>query len=109
MCRTFRRATTSRRPIRSRRSHPETKVRTLDMLRWGMVPYWAKDLKIGASMSNAKRETITEKPAFREAFERRRCIVLANGFYEWQKLGPKTKQAYAIVMKDRGLFGFAGL
>jgi putative SOS response-associated peptidase YedK len=83
--------------------------RRLDVLRWGLVPYWAKDIKIGFSLINAKSETAAEKPAFRDAFKERRCIIPADGFYEWKKLDPKTKQPYAIVMKDRNLFGFAGL
>src|SRR6266702_3501808 len=87
----------------------ETKGRTLDALRWGLVPYWAKDIKIGYSLINAKAETVAEKPAFREAFKSRRCLIAADGFYEWKKLDAKTKQPYAIVMKDRSLFGFAGL
>jgi len=91
------------------RFNPETKERTLDTLRWGLVPYWAKDVKIGATMINAKAETVAEKPAFREAFKSRRCLIPADGFYEWKKLDAKTKQPYAIVMKDRSLFGFAGL
>src|SRR5438477_11274422 len=91
------------------RFNPETKERALDMLRWGLVPYWAKDIKIGFSLINAKAETVAEKPAFREAFTKRRCIIPADGFYEWKKLDAKTKQPYAIVMKDRSVFGFAGL
>src|SRR5216684_5286229 len=91
------------------RFNSETKQRTLDPLRWGLVPYWAKDVKIGATMINAKAETVLEKPAFREAFKSRRCLIPADGFYEWAKLDAKTKQPYAIVMKDRSLFGFAGL
>jgi putative SOS response-associated peptidase YedK len=83
------------------RFDPETKERTLDTLRWGLVPYWAKDVKIGYTTINAKAETFAEKPAFREAFKSRRCLVPADGFYEWQKLDAKTKQPYAIVMKDR--------
>src|SRR5512135_2638947 len=83
--------------------------RTLDMLRWGLVPWWAKDLKVSFSNINAKSETVAEKPAFRDAFKERRCIIPADGFYEWKKLDGKTKQPYAIVMKDRSLFGFAGL
>jgi len=79
------------------------------MLRWGLVPWWAKDIKVGFSNINAKAETVAEKPAFRDAFRERRCIIPADGFYEWKKLDPKTKQPYAIVMKDRGVFGFAGL
>jgi putative SOS response-associated peptidase YedK len=91
------------------RFNPETKERTLDTLRWGLVPYWAKDVKIGYSLINARSESVAEKPAFREAFKSRRCLIPADGFYEWKKLDPKTKQPYAIVMKDRSLFGFAGL
>jgi putative SOS response-associated peptidase YedK len=91
------------------RFNAETKQRTLDTLRWGLVPYWAKDVRIGATMINAKAETVAEKPAFREAFKSRRCLIPADGFYEWAKLDAKTKQPYAIVMKDRSLFGFAGM
>jgi putative SOS response-associated peptidase YedK len=92
------------------RFNPETRERQLDPLRWGLVPYWAKDVKIGYSLINAKAETVAEKAAFREAFNARRCIIPADGFYEWQTIpGTKTKQPYCIAMKDRGLFGFAGL
>jgi putative SOS response-associated peptidase YedK len=91
------------------RFSPESKRRTLDTLRWGLVPYWAKDVKIGYTMINAKSETIVEKAAFRDAFKSRRCLIPADGFYEWATLDAKTKQPYAIVMKDRSLFGFAGL
>ncbi len=91
------------------RFNPEARERTLDTLRWVLVPYWAKDVKSGATMINAKAETVAEKPAFREAFKSRRCLIPADGFYEWKKLDAKTKQPYAIVMKDRSLFGFAGL
>ena len=73
------------------------------------MPIWAKDVKIGYSLINAKAETVAEKPAFREAFKSRRCLIAADGFYEWKKLDAKTKQPYAITMKDRSLFGFAGL
>ena len=91
------------------RAGKEGAGRTLDMLRWGLVPWWAKDLKVSFSNINAKAETVAEKPAFRDAFKERRCIIPADGFYEWKKLDAKTKQPYAIVMKDRGAFGFAGL
>src|SRR6266478_8273337 len=74
------------------RFNPETKERTLDALRWGLVPFWAKDIKIGYSLINAKAETVAEKPAFREAFKSRRCLIAADGFYEWKKLDAKTKQ-----------------
>jgi putative SOS response-associated peptidase YedK len=91
------------------RHSPESEERWLDMLRWGLVPFWAKDVKIGYSMINAMAETVATKPAFRDAFKSRRCIIPADGFYEWKKLDPKTKQPYRIVMKDRSIFGFAGL
>jgi putative SOS response-associated peptidase YedK len=83
--------------------------RHLETLRWGLIPFWAKDPKIGYTMINAKAETVAEKPAYREAFKARRCLIPAEAFYEWKKLGPKEKQPYAFVMKDRGLFAFAGL
>ena len=61
-------------------------VRELALLHWGLIPFWAKDPKIGARMINARSETVAEKPAFRAAFRRRRCLVVADGFYEWQKV-----------------------
>ncbi|MFO0946814.1 MAG: SOS response-associated peptidase [Planctomycetota bacterium] len=82
--------------------------RHYDQLRWGLVPSWAKDLSFGAKTINARSETITEKPAFRNAFQRRRCLIVADGFYEWQKTG-KTKQPMYILMKDERPFAFAGL
>lgn len=87
----------------------DAKERHAEMLRWGLVPFWAKDVKIGYSLINAMAETVATKPSFREAFKKRRCIIPADAFYEWQKTGPKTKQPYAITMKDRSVFGFAGL
>ena len=63
--------------------------RTLDMLRWGLVPWWAKDLNVSFSNINAKAETVAEKPAFRDAFKERRCIIPADEFYEWKKLEPR--------------------
>src|ERR671923_34957 len=76
------------------RSNAETKARTVDPLRWGLVPHWAKDLSISSSCINAKAETVAEKPAFRDAFKRRRCIIPASGFYEWAKTKP-AKTPYA--------------
>src|SRR5689334_1289655 len=87
----------------------ETKTRHLELLRWGLIPYWAKDAKIGYSTINAAAETVATKPAFREPFAGRRCLVPSAGFYEWQKLDAKTKQAYHIGMADESLFAFAGL
>lgn len=76
--------------------------------RWGLVPGWAKDLKLGARMINARSETVASKPAFRSAFKRRRCLVPADGFYEWIRVG-KDKQPMLIGMADGGVFGMAGL
>jgi putative SOS response-associated peptidase YedK len=83
-------------------------AREAAMLRWGLVPFWARDLKVGSQMINARSETVAEKPAFREAMKRRRCIVPATGFFEWQG-EPGKKQAFAITVPERPLFGFAGL
>ncbi len=82
--------------------------RELVTVRWGLVPFWAKDLKIGARMINAKAETVAEKPAFRDGYKRRRCLVLADGFYEWKKLDGR-KQPYLIRLKTAEPFAFAGL
>jgi putative SOS response-associated peptidase YedK len=73
------------------------------------LPYWAKDPKIGLRTINAKAETITTAPAFREAIKYSRCLVPADAFYEWQKLDPKTKQPYVIAMKDGEPYALAGL
>ena len=82
--------------------------RELVTVRWGLVPFWAKDLKIGARMINAKAETVAEKPAFRDGYKRRRCLVLADGFYEWKKI-EGGKQPYLIRLKSAGPLAFAGL
>jgi putative SOS response-associated peptidase YedK len=82
--------------------------RTLDMLRWGLVPYWAKDIKVGFSNINAKAEGIDSKPAFRKSFERRRCLVPADNFYEWKKTA-NGKQPYALALADRGIMALAGV
>lgn len=87
----------------------DTGERELTVMRWGLVPYWAKDSKVGFSTINAKAETITTSPAFREAMKRRRCLVPAEWFYEWRRVDEKTKQPYAIGLRDGALFAFAGL
>lgn len=79
------------------------------MMRWGLVPSWAKDAKGGAAMINAKAETIEEKPAYRKAFASRPCLVPADGFYEWKPIGPKEKQPYFITTAFEEPFAFAGL
>ncbi len=78
------------------------------LLRWGLVPSWAKDPGIGNSLINARSETAPEKPSFRAAFKRRRCLVPADGFFEWQRRN-KGKQPYYITLKDGKPFAFAGL
>lgn len=80
------------------------------VFQWGLVPSWSKDPKIGSRMINARSETVAEKPSFRAAFKRRRCLVLADGFYEWQRTGSGGKQQpYYIQVEDQEIFGFAGL
>lgn len=87
----------------------ETGQRELTVMRWGLIPFWAKDAKIGYSTINAKSETVTTSPTFRDAMKRRRCLIPAEWFYEWQKIDAKTKQPYAIGLRDGSLFAFAGL
>ena len=82
--------------------------RSLAMLYWGLVPSWAKEKSIGVRMINARAETLGEKPSFRGAYRHRRCLVLADGWYEWQRTGP-VKQPYFISFADREPFGMAGL
>lgn len=77
-------------------------------LRWGLIPAWAKDRSIGSRMINARAETVAEKPAFRAAFRARRCLILADGYFEWQKVG-KAKQPYYIRRHDEAPFAMAGL
>ena len=83
-------------------------VPSLDMLRWGLIPHWAKDPAIGNRMINARAETVAEKPAFREAFMRRRCLVLASGFYEWAQT-PSGKRPFFISRSGQEIIAFAGL
>lgn len=85
-----------------------TPVPSLAMTHWGLIPSWAKDRAIGGRMINARAETLQEKPSFRVPFRRRRCIILADGFYEWQRTG-KGKTPHFIRMKSREPFGLAGL
>ncbi len=77
-------------------------------LRWGLIPSWAKDAAIGNRMINARAETVAEKPSFRRALQKRRCLILADGFYEWKKEG-KNKKPIFITLKSREPFGLAGL
>jgi len=82
--------------------------RRLVMLRWGLIPSWAKDLSIGNKMINARAETLAEKPSFRTLLQRRRCLIIADGFYEWKKEGT-GKKPYRITLIDEEPFAFAGL
>lgn len=83
--------------------------RELFACRWGLIPFWAKDPAIGNRMINARAETLAEKPSFRRAFAARRCLIPADGFYEWQKQGKGASRPFYIRLRDDGLFGFAGL
>ena len=87
---------------------PEDGQRFLSLMRWGLIPAWSKDPSIGARMINARAETVAEKPAFRAAFKRRRCLVPADGYYEWKKAGSRKLPHY-IRMRDDRPFAFAGL
>ena len=78
------------------------------LMRWGLIPHWAKNASIGSRMINARGETVAEKPAFRDALRRRRCLVLADGFYEWQRTGG-ARRPMRIVMRSGEPFAFAGL
>lgn len=80
----------------------------LDLLKWGLVPGWSKDLSFGSHLINARSETAAEKPAFRHAFKQRRCIIPASGFYEWEQSG-KKKQPYYIQLSDQAPMCLAGL
>lgn len=83
--------------------------REISLFKWGLVPRWAKDESIGNKLINARAETLTEKPSFREAFARRRCIIPTSGFYEWQKTAKGAKQPFYFYLKEKEVFGFAGL
>ena len=83
-------------------------TRELQLMQWGLVPFWAKDPKIGYKMFNARAETVGEKPAFKSSFRRKRCLVPAAGFYEWKAEG-RGKTPYLFSLIDNEIFGFAGL
>jgi putative SOS response-associated peptidase YedK len=90
------------------RRHPATGARHLDVLRWGLVPRWSKDASGAARMMNARGETVAEKPAFRDAFAKRRCLVPMDGFYEWRTEG-RAKQPFACALKSGEPMACAGL
>lgn len=85
-----------------------TEPEKLNVFRWGLIPFWAKDIRIGNKMINAKAETIASKPSFKNPFKRKRCLVISNGFYEWKK-EKDEKIPYRIFLKDERLFSFAGI
>lgn len=91
--------------IRQNRKEP---IRELSLMRWGLIPSWAKDSSVAAQLINARSETAGVKPAFRDALKTSRCLIPADGFYEWQKTG-KTKQPYCFEVNDGELFAFAGI
>ena len=86
----------------------ENGKRKLEMLHWGLIPSWAKEPEVGNRMINARAETVAVKPSYRKAFQERRCLILADGFYEWQKTD-NGKQPFYIRMEDESPFAFAGL
>jgi len=84
--------------------------RELSMARWGLIPSWAKDISIGQKLFNARAETITENPSFRESFMKRRCLIFADGFYEWATVpGNPKRTPFRVTRNDESLFAFAGL
>ena len=86
----------------------ENGTRTMAVLRWGLVPFWAKDVKIGARLINARAETVHEKPAFRSAFRARRCLIPSNGWFEWKRTGG-GKQPYFLALESSAPVSFAAL
>jgi putative SOS response-associated peptidase YedK len=95
-------------PVPVIRQHPKEPVRQISTMRWGLIPHWAKDLSIATNTINAKSETAAEKPAFRDPLKFRRCLIPADGFYEWSRKGT-SKQPFCFEMNEGELFAFAGL
>ena len=95
-------------PIPVIRQHPKEPTRELSLMRWGLIPSWAKDSSAATRMINARSETACTKPAFRDALSSRRCLIPADGFYEWVRTG-KSKQPYCFEVNEGELFAFAGL
>jgi putative SOS response-associated peptidase YedK len=96
-------------PVPIVRRDPDDGLRRLDVVRWGLVPFWAKDVKISYSTFNARAEEVDKKSAYREAFTRRRCLVVLDSFYEWKRVGPRDNQPYAIALKSGAPMAMAGL
>ncbi len=95
-------------PVPVIRQNPKEPVRELSLLRWGLIPSWAKDSSVAANMINARSETAATKPAFRDALKFRRCLIPADGFYEWKRTG-KYRQPFCFEVNEGELFAFAGL
>jgi putative SOS response-associated peptidase YedK len=95
-------------PVPIIRQHPKEPRRELSLVRWGLIPSWAKDASGAAGMINARSETAAIRPAFRDPLKARRCIIPADGFYEWARTG-KTKQPFCFEVNEGDLFAFAGL
>jgi putative SOS response-associated peptidase YedK len=95
-------------PVAAVRMAAEGTARELVMFHWGLIPFWAKDPQVGARLINARSETVADKPAFRDALRRRRCLVLSDGFYEWQKQ-EGGKQPFYFRLREGDSFGIAGL
>ena len=90
------------------RQNPKEPIRELSLMRWGLIPSWTKDLSVASQMINARSETASTKPAFRDALKSRRCLIPANGFYEWVRTG-KAKQPFCFEVNEGTLFAFAGI
>jgi putative SOS response-associated peptidase YedK len=95
-------------PVPVIRQNPKEPIREISQMRWGLIPHWAKDPSGAAGMINARAETVIEKPAFRDPFKFRRCLIPADGFYEWKKTGT-SKQPFCFEVNDGKLFAFAAL
>ena len=95
-------------PVPVIRRNSKEPVRELSLMRWGLIPFWAKDSSVAASMINARSETAATKPAFRDALKSRRCLIPADGFYEWMRTG-KRKQPFCFEVNEGKLLAFAGL
>jgi len=95
-------------PVPFIRQNPKEPLRELSLMRWGLIPSWSKDQSAAARMINARSESASTLPAFRDALKSRRCLIPADGFYEWMRTG-KVKQPYCFEVSEGGLFAFAGM
>jgi putative SOS response-associated peptidase YedK len=95
-------------PVPVIRQHPKEPVRQVSLIKWGLIPNWSRDASLGSSTINARSETAATKPAFRDPLKFRRCLIPADGFYEWKRNG-SSKQPFCFEVGDSELFAFAGL